>query len=240
MRPALLVCAVLAGLASRAQQWDAATAQELSARIDTNGARFAALPSYRWEVRLASYRDATDASPFEEGVSIVLKSGKGSRVDAMGLTTVQNGEHTITVDTADRTILVGWATAPGASLTPGFERLVLKGATVTKMAARDGITYRADFPRGAYYSRVELSYDQQGWMTRMVAYWGFAVQENPDDTRSPGHWPKLVADYARPARMEAERLAPALDLSRYITFTGGRPRAVGAWAAYKLFDTRAQ
>lgn len=223
------------------QVWSASTSKEMLERIDANGRKFSELTAYELTVDMASYRSVNDAEPFDEGRSVMVRQGDNYRVDALGVTTVQDGKFMVSVDSSEQ--LMVFAKAGPVINQVGAEHMrvvVEKAKAVSKRAASDGVVYRIEFLPGAHYSRMEITYDSEGWMTRMESHWGFAIQEDPDDPRSPSYTPKVVMRFSKPVRLDMANAKQRLDLSRFVVLKNDRPAPAAAWLGYRVHDSRVQ
>lgn len=237
-----LACALsLAAEKGDAQTWQSSTPQELLERIEANGKLYEAVTSYRLLVDMASYRSTDDVVAFDEAQSTVVKSGKRYRVDALGMVTVQDEQYRVTVDSAERMIMVGRAGDIMDVVGADHARIIIENAaSVTKRSQRDGVTFRVVFRKGAYYTQLENTYDTEGWLKKIECYWGVEVKENPDDPKSPGYKPRVVMRFGRPERLKEEVTTRHLDIGQFVAFQGGKPYPVGSWSGYEVFDTRVQ
>lgn len=226
-------------LVSGAQAWVPCPAQEVLEHAEANGKAYAALPVYEMRVELASYRSSTDVAPFDRAESLLQKAGDRSRVDHMGIITVQDGRLRVTVDTTEHVILVAKADDIMDVIGADHAHLIIEqAAAVTKKAIAAGVTYKVMFRPGAYYDRVEITYDKDGILARADLFWRIAIQEDPDDPRSPAYTPRVTMLFGRPRAIAEAAITKRLDLSAYIVMKNGRPIAAPGWTGYEVIDTR--
>ncbi len=232
---------LLASAIGHAQVWQPSTPQEVLERIDANGRKFVELGAYEVSMDMSSYRSVNDAAPFDQGRSVMIKVGDRYRVDALGVTTVQDEQFTVSVDSSERMIMVGKAGPLVNEIGAAHMRTVVeKAASVSKRSTGKGVVYKIEFLRGAHYSRMDLEYDAEGWMVKMESHWGFAIQEDPDDPNSPSYTPKVVMLWGRPRKVQEAAVQGKLDISQYVIFKNNRPEAVGIWKDFELHDSRVQ
>jgi hypothetical protein len=222
-----------------AQAWTACDVQELLDHIKRNNELYGSVPSFQLNIDIASFRSYTDASPYDRATSLLTKIGKRYRVEALGMLTIQDELHRITVDSAEKVLMVGHAGDMMQAIGSDHSEAILKSASaISKRTTPSGTIYRATFREGSYYEHMEIGYDPKGWLSSVACYWRHAIQENPDDPRSPSYKPKITFTFDRPQSISASTPGGTLDLSSYVTFKDEKPLAGASYRDYELIDTR--
>lgn len=239
--PRLVTAVALGALAVllHAQEWTACPAAELVRAKKASDALHATVPVFSLKLRMASYRSATDAVPFEEVDAILLHDGACSRAEIKDMLTVQDADLRVIVDREERTLIVTDPVAEDDPYVSALSNAVIeRAASCARRATPEGTEYRIIFPDGAVYDRLIVLYDKKGWLRRTVSFWRQGISEQPDDPGARLFKPKLQVDYELPRAFASGSRRAEMDTSAFIVLEDGTPKGIGPWTAFEIIDSR--
>ena len=219
--------------------WSDSTPQELIQLIAENGARIRSLEAFELVTEIESFRSASDVVPFDTERSVMICAGNRYRVDAMGLTTIQDERHLVTIDSAERMVIVGNVGPVVNEASKELMRTVLENAVgVGRRKIGGSVEYRVEFLPKAQYSAMHLVFDQEGYLMSTTSYWRFAIKEDPDDPNSAAYKPKLLVRYGRPRNVQTSVIEKKLRIEGYVRFVDEEPMLAPGWDGFTIHDSR--
>lgn len=236
----LVFMGCLVSLAINAQAWVSCPVQEVVAQSIAHGALLKGMDHYACGMEMASYRSGEDKVPFERARGRVYRSGKGYRNEVAGIVTISDGELRVTLDSAERVMVLAKADTLEELFTLEARAATVRAAkTCAKRTTPEGLQYRLSFPETMPYAHMDLLYDAQGWLRRLELQWAQGIQEEFDVEGAPAYKPRVTITFEQPMAMPERTLSPLMDLRQYLSAsTKGKPQAVQAYAGYQLIDTR--
>lgn len=235
----LALAVSIGGGVLQAQGWTACTAADLLRAKAASDALYATVPVFSMDIRMSSYRSATDAVPFEEVQASILHDGARSRAEIKNIVTIQDAGLRIIVDREERTIMV---TDPVNDEDPYFSAIsrtvIEQAAAWARRTTGEGTEYRITFPKGAVYDHLIVLYDAKGWLRRTESIWRQAVSEVPDDPGARSFKPKLRVAYGSPRAFTSGSKRAEMDPYAIISIQDGIPQGIGPWSEFEIIDSR--
>lgn len=220
-----------------AQEWRSASIEQLRAAIGASGAKFGDLTHMRMRMRIDAYLTATDLEPHQRSTSTLWRKGDQYRTDYMGVSSYQDKRIRVTVDTEQRSILLGTPSDPLMAARGALQDSVLSRAThIGRATLPDGTHYRLMFGGVLGFEAIEVVFDPGGWMRRIEMLWATEVDLRYRDPSSPRVRPKVVMEMEVPERIDPGSVDT--DPLSVVDVRSDGVVARGRWQGYSVFDTR--
>jgi hypothetical protein len=221
------------------QQWETVDVRLLKEQKALSDQLQASRTSMVMVVEFTSFRSKNDVVPHERIVAEVLRDKDRFRSRIGDITTIQAGAVRVVIDERERSMMI---TDPVALEDAGLAQLssmVLdKVLSCNRRRLTDGMEYRIQFPPGGVYEFQLIQFDDQGWLRRTETVWRQGIPEDPGNVRSVVHQPRLIAQYGRPAPLNADR-SRELDLAKVYRAAGASGFvALAPWSGFQVIDTR--
>lgn len=198
-------------------------------------AKYRSKPSYRLNVRMASYQGHTSTVPVDTASSTFYRNGKAFYQRSMGTTSIQSSEMLVVKVDEDSTIRIG----DMIDVPDPFEMYddneawkLFTSSTARKDGDRTVCVLEMRHPE---YERLEYTLDASGWIRRIVLYFREAITDE-EGPAARYYRPKVVLDLDVPVAFDAAKEKWRFNVGSLVRF--GKTGAVSSVAGYRVVDMR--